>query len=253
MRTVAVLLVLVSLFGCVGVDRTAFSPSKPKEEDINSKHLDIERMIRSVPLVLYDGSAGAGVLFRCGDRIGVVTAAHLIADSDDTEDPTTTHGTKPITVIGFVPSTEIVEYGVRAKLITLNPTHDWALLEADRVASGMRFAEFSDKLPTIGETVWAVGSPLFDAGTLTKGIVSHPNITPALSRKSGVNYIHSDLMCAKGNSGGGLFDERGVCIGIVVRLHPHNNTTYSISTFYINEDLKSLMLGPPSLLPKFIP
>lgn len=248
MRASVVLVALASLVGCVSVDR---SPSTSKEEVV-SKRLDVERMVRSVPLVLYGGYAGAGVLFKSGDKVGLLTAAHLIADSKDMDDPKTTYGTKTINVIGFSPSTETVEYGVNAKLVTLDPKHDWALLEVDCVADGMRFSEFSDRLPTMGETVWAVGSPMFDAGTLTKGIVSHPDRIPAVAHDQMIRYIHSDLMCAEGSSGGGLFDDRGVCIGIVVRKHPNNSTAYSFSTFYINEDLNSSLLGAPDLMPKFI-
>jgi S1-C subfamily serine protease len=246
MRAAVVFIALASLVGCVSIDRS------PSNGQVVNKELDVERMMRSVPLVLYGGYAGAGVLFKSGDRVGLITAAHLIADSQDTDDPKTTYGTKTISVIGFKPATETVEYGVHAKLITLDPKHDWALLEVDCIADGMRFAEFSDRLPQIGNTVWAVGSPMFDAGTLTKGIVSHPDRVPAIAHDQMIRYIHSDLMCAEGNSGGGLFDDRGVCIGIVMRKHPINSTTYSFSTYYINEDLNSALLGPPDLMPKFI-
>jgi hypothetical protein len=44
--------------------------------------VDVERMVRAVPLVFYDGSAGAGVLFKTGDKVGMITAAHVIADGD---------------------------------------------------------------------------------------------------------------------------------------------------------------------------
>ena len=246
MRAAVLFIALASLIGCVGVE----NPPLVKEVVV-SKGMDVERMIRSVPLVLYGGYAGSGVLFKDGDRIGMLTAAHLLCDMPDENDPKATYGTKTINVVGFKPSTETVEYGVQGKLVSIDPKHDWALLELTAEAEGMEFAIFRDCIPKIGSSVWAVGSPMFDAGTLSKGIVCHPDRRPAIAHDRTVRYIHSDAACSEGSSGGGLFDEEGICIGIVVRKHPDNGSLYAFSTYYIREDLNTTMLEP-DLMPTFI-
>ena len=56
---------------------------------------------------------------------------------------------------------------------------------------------------------------------------------------------------AGGSSGGGLFTDDGVCIGIVVRRNPMNDTMYSVPTYLIHESICSMFL-PPDPMPIFV-
>lgn len=212
--------------------------------------INMEQMVESVPLVFYDGSAGAGVLFRDGKKIGCLTAAHVVADTNPLEPDSKdiTYGTKIIHITGYAAGTESLRYTTTAKMVALSPEEDWAVLEVQTEASEMQFSEFADRLPQIGETAWCVGSPLFNPGTLSKGIVCHPHRSLFLD-DGGMHYIHTDATGTIGSSGGGLFDENGVCIGIIVRKHPLNGTMYAIPTRRIHESLSQMFLRPDPFPP----
>lgn len=211
---------------------------------------DVEQMISSVPLVLYGGSAGSGVLFKNENRVGMLTAAHVISDSANPEKPTT-YGTQVITVVGYKPGTEIILYATTATILRLDPKQDWALLEIAVPHESMSFATFADRIPKIGEEVWMVGSPLLDVGTLSRGIVCHPDRSPSICSDTSLKFIHTDAVGAGGSSGGGLFDKNGICIGIVTRRNPITITMYAVSTYYIHEGICEGLLEP-DLMPEFV-
>ena len=212
----------------------------------------VEQMIKSVPLVFYDGGVGGGVLFKVGDKIGMITAAHVIGDHNATPTTPETYGTKPIGIVGFAIGTETVQYGSIAKLLAIDPLHDWAVLSIDSPHDDMRFSEFSSSLPAIGESVWAVGSPMGESGDITHGIVCHPWRMKPISATETAPFIHTDAAGTFGSSGGGLFNDKGVCVGIVLRKHPLNDTMYAISTYLIQEQICSLLLGVEPM-PPFVP
>lgn len=211
---------------------------------------DVEQMVASVPLVLYNGAAGSGVLFKTGERVGMITAAHVIADSLKPEEATT-YGTGVVSIVGYEPGTEKIVYATTATLLKLDPKQDWALLEIAVPHESMRFATFADRIPKIGEQVWMVGSPLLDVGTLSRGIVCHPDRSPSICSDTSLKFIHTDAVGAGGSSGGGLFDKNGVCIGIVTRRNPITITMYAVSTYYIHEGICEGLLEP-DLMPEFV-
>jgi len=247
MMTKAVIsLVMAALaVGCSMKQPTPVPPTVQAE-----KVLDVEQMVASVPLVLYGGGAGSGVLFKSGNRVGMITAAHVIADSPNPEKPTT-YGYQVISVVGYKPGTEIILYATTASILKLDPKQDWALLEISVPHESMQFASFGDRIPKIGEEVWMVGSPLLDVGTVSRGVVCHPDRSPSICSDTSLKFIHTDAVGAGGSSGGGLFDKNGVCIGIVVRRNPITLTMYAVSTYYIHEGICEGLLEP-DLMPEFI-
>ncbi|MEW6281850.1 MAG: trypsin-like peptidase domain-containing protein, partial [Candidatus Eremiobacterota bacterium] len=84
-----------------------------------------------------------------------------------------------------------------ALLQILDPPADLAYLSPDRIE--VRY----------GEPVYAFGSPLQFADTLTRGVVSHP-----LREIKGVRYIQTDASVNVGNSGGPLVNEQGRLLGL---------------------------------------
>lgn len=245
---IALALALVSLAtGCAESLRITAGTTTPMVE----KQVDVEQMVASVPLVFYGGSAGAGVLFKVGDKVGMITAAHVLSDSDTESPKITTFATKPIHILGYKPGTEAVDYTTTAKLVTLNPDEDWAVLEIAEEKEGMKFSSFADHLPRIGEGVWAVGSPVFDAGTVTRGVVCHPWRTPTINGEMKMKFIHTDAAGTMGSSGGGLFTDDGLCVGIVVRRNPLNDTMYAVPTRTIHESICGMFL-PPDPMPPFV-
>jgi S1-C subfamily serine protease len=237
--------IMAALFvGCASQKLTLTIPQ--------TKEIAVEQMIRSVPLVFYGGSAGAGVLFKSGDKIGCLTAAHVLADGDPNDPKSTlTYGKQIIHITGYVPGTEDLDYTTTAKLVAIDPKQDWAVLEVAEEKSGMQFSKFARHLPRIGEAVWSIGSPMFDAGTISRGVVCHPRRNPAVESEFSARYIHTDAAGTFGSSGGGLFTDDGLCVGIVVRKNPMNDTMYAVPTGVIEESLCAMFL-PPDPMPPFV-
>lgn len=179
----------------------------------------------------------------------MITAAHVLADTCTGEIPT--YGTAEIHIVGYAAGTERITYATRGSLVALDPKQDWAIVSLGVELPGMKFSNFADRLPRIGEDVWMVGSPLLDGGTLSRGIVCHPDRNPAICADKGLRFIHTDAAGTVGNSGGGLFDKNGVCIGIVVRSNSMSGTMYAVSTYYIHEWLHGSLLSP-DLSPPFV-
>ena len=74
------------------------------------------------------------------------------------------------------------------------------------------YLDWSDTIPMIGDTVYALGHGISQIWSLTQGILSYdyrPN--PA---SSFVHYIQTDAVINAGNSGGPLLNEDGEVIGV---------------------------------------
>jgi len=69
--------------------------------------------------------------------------------------------------------------------------------------------------PAVGDTVFAIGSPLGEKfqGTVTRGVVS------AERTENGHHYIQSDVTVQMGSSGGPLIDSQGRVIGLADKLN----------------------------------
>jgi len=96
--------------------------------------------------------------------------------------------------------------------------------------------------PQIGETVFAIGTPLDKdlAGTLTRGVVSATRVM------QGQPFIQSDVAVTHGNSGGPLVDENGQVLGMTVsgRL-ADDGAAVNINFFIpIDDALRVLALKP---------
>lgn len=92
----------------------------------------------------------------------------------------------------------------------------------------------------LGETVFAIGTPLSDEfqNTVTRGIVS------ATRMLDGQTFIQSDAGMTHGNSGGPLVDEKGAVVGLA-DLTNDNSKGSTINFFIpINDALKVLGLTP---------
>jgi serine protease Do len=99
----------------------------------------------------------------------------------------------------------------QVKIVAMNKFHDLALLKIDDKDAG-RFATVplgdSDAL-AVGETVFAIGSPLGLERTVTEGIVSTKT-----RQWQGELYLQTTAQINPGNSGGPLFNLRGEVIGV---------------------------------------
>ena len=103
-----------------------------------------------------------------------------------------------------------------AKLIGTDATTDLALIKIE--ASGLQPAEIGES-ETLkrGQTAIIIGNPLgYLEGSVSAGIISGLDRTLSFSDGSTIYHmIQTDASVNPGNSGGGLFNDRGQLIGIV--------------------------------------
>jgi S1-C subfamily serine protease len=106
--------------------------------------------------------------------------------------------------------------GYLAEYVGGSPRHDLAVLRIDAPPDSLHQLKLGDSdRVRVGQSVYAIGNPFGQSGTLTSGIVS------ALNRQiAGVtddiieDVIQIDASINPGNSGGPLLDSRGRLIGI---------------------------------------
>ena len=99
----------------------------------------------------------------------------------------------------------------QVRIIAINKFHDLALLHIeDKSASKFKFVMLggADAM-TVGDSVFAIGSPLGLERTVTQGIISTK--TRALE---GELYLQTSAQINPGNSGGPLFNMAGEVVGV---------------------------------------
>jgi putative serine protease PepD len=106
---------------------------------------------------------------------------------------------------------------LRASIIGRDPESDLAVLRVDRTPLAPVLLGNSDRL-SVGDGVFAVGTPLALPGTVTAGIVSAVDRTIEARDLGGVQRyyaaIQTDAAVNRGSSGGPLFDYAGRVVGV---------------------------------------
>jgi len=144
---------------------------------------------------------GSGMLVSALGQ--VVTNEHVVADASKVQVELSTR--------------ELLE----ARVIYADPLLDLALLEVRGGSNSLRPVEFSDRDPTPGEWVMAVGQPFGLGHTVTVGVISglhrdHDDLgrPPGLDPQGIWSFIQTDASINIGNSGGPLVDADGLVVGI---------------------------------------
>ncbi len=109
---------------------------------------------------------------------------------------------------------------VRGEVIGLDPYTDIAVIRADPSAVYFPTRRATERLPRIGERVYAFGSPFGFKFSMSEGIVSGLGREAAGSNVPGgyTNYIQTDAAVNPGNSGGPLVNADGHVIGMNVAI-----------------------------------
>ena len=150
-----------------------------------------------------NGGQGSGVVVQ--PRGLIVTNAHVLQGADTAEVRTA------------------VGTSIEASVAVSDPAQDLAVLQP--VASpgpGAVLADETNAL-TVGDEVFAIGSPFGLQNTVTAGIVS------ALRTRGGRPLIQFDASVNPGNSGGGLFDLAGRLVGIPTSIESPNGGNVGIA------------------------
>lgn len=145
----------------------------------------ISAVLRST--VVLETADGSGTGFVAGDDL-VVTAAHVVAGSSEV-----------LVRLGAVE--------VQGEVIRSDADRDLALVAVELDAPALPFATSE---PEPGTSVFAVGNPLGEGLSTSRGIVSGYRTT------GGLRDLQTDATINPGNSGGPLVDEVGTVVGVVV-------------------------------------
>ena len=145
------------------------------------------------PQYVQDG-AGSGVIISEDGYI--ITNAHVISGASQIK----------------VRTSDKTEY--EAELIGSDSKSDIAVLKIEATGLTPAVVGNSDNL-VVGEFTLAVGNPMGTlGGTVTNGIISARNRDITVQGQT-MNLLQTNAAVSPGNSGGGLFNEKGELIGIV--------------------------------------
>lgn len=145
------------------------------------------------PQYVQDG-AGSGVIISEDGYI--ITNAHVISGASQIK----------------VRTSDKTEY--EAELIGSDSKSDIAVLKIEATGLTPAVVGNSDNL-VVGEFTLAVGNPMGTlGGTVTNGIISALNRDITVQGQT-MNLLQTNAAVSPGNSGGGLFNEKGELIGIV--------------------------------------
>ena len=137
---------------------------------------------------------GHGSGFIVGKSGYVLTNAHVVGDAQSVQ---------VVTSMGLE---------IQGRVLHVDKGRDVALISTPlRIQAPVNL---NPDLPSVGESIFAVGSPLKEelAMTVTKGIVSAVRTDSA----SGNVFLQGDAAVSPGNSGGPVFDEQGAVVAISV-------------------------------------
>src|SRR5919198_565493 len=167
--------------------------------------------------------AAQGSGFVISSKGYVLTNSHVITNAGE--------GSGPVKAASHL----YVEFSdgdrVDARVVGWDVFDDIGLLRIDPSQHALAPVPLGDSATVVvGEPVAAIGSPLGNENSLGVGIVSatHRSIDSLTSRYSLIDAIQTDAPINHGNSGGPLFDARGLVIGINAQIRSDSGTAEGV-------------------------
>jgi len=166
-----------------------------------SKNFSVDAIKPYVVTIRIGQGHGSGVI--TGKNGYVVTNSHVVGAAQSVQ---------IITALGL-------EF--EGKVVAVSKVRDVALIKTPMKIRTPIAIDF--EMPTVGNEIFAVGSPLKEelSLTVTKGIASAVRKDPA----SGNIFIQGDAAISPGNSGGPLLDNSGNLIGLSVAKYSGDNVS----------------------------
>jgi len=195
--------------------------------------LTVEQIIRqSKPaVVMVRMSDGSGTGFIVDPSGLLVTNAHVVAADDETMRYDRAYAEK-VTVM-FADGRM-----VPALVVGFNPDKDLALIQLPPNPAGWPTVALGDSARLVeGEEVVALGYPLGQPFTATRGIVSGLG-----SRGNGyVQHIQTDAAINPGNSGGPLFNAQGQVVGVNTLIESIGGGSDGIGLSITSQDVRAAL------------
>ena len=189
----------------------SYTYAVPETSEVKTLPDVVEEVEGSVVTVVTNEGSGSGVMVAKSETensIYIFTCLHVIegASASSIEAITFDGITRDVTIVGADIDTDIAVLKIAA--------FDDAVIANVRAISDLGDGKDFSVLRR-GESVFLIGNPLgILEGSVTSGIIS---ATRRMITISGQNYnvIQTDAAVNRGNSGGPLFDETGLLIGII--------------------------------------
>lgn len=191
----------------------ASKSEKSQGENRNSETVPLERVIQGVAAIETDtGASGSG--FFVGPKCSVITNEHVV------------HGASTIILRTSGKGLYV------AQVLFSDADRDLALLTTNASQCLALLLEPQNTI-AVGDEVFAIGNPLGQEGTVTRGIVSAlRNMT------DGARYVQTDASLNPGNSGGPLVNRAGHVIGVnTFKLKDSSGLNFAISVL----DVRSVL------------
>lgn len=170
-------------------------------------------------------SRGSGVIYRIADdnkTIYFITCYHVISGYEDKVWVLLPSQLKPIAV-------SVVSYSSHYDIAVLKYKSSTT---ADDVLEGCTPIQIYDSsYLSLGDDSFAVGNPLSNGFSVTKGVVSRINTLITVDNNNFLSReIQTDAAINPGNSGGGLFNAEGKFIGLInAKLNSSKSGTTTIT------------------------
>ncbi len=169
--------------------------------------------------IFTDSSAGSGVIYKLDKEKGdayIITNFHVVYNENT--------GKISSQINAYLYGMQVQEYGIPAEYVGGSKNYDIAILKVTAstilmksIATAITVAD-SDKVAIL-DTAIAIGNPEGAGISATVGYINvdSENITVATDGVTSVSLrvMRTDAAVNSGNSGGGLFNEKGELIGIV--------------------------------------
>jgi S1-C subfamily serine protease len=176
-------------------------------------------------VALFGGAASQGSGFVVSDDGYVLTNSHVI----------TTAGEGSPTEEADAAGTVFVEFRdrdrIRARVVGWDVYDDVGLLKVDPAEHELDPVPLGDSgRVVVGEPVAAIGSPFGRTSSLSVGVVAATEraIESLTSDYNLVDAIQTDAPINRGNSGGPMFDARGLVIGINAQIRSESGTAEGV-------------------------
>jgi S1-C subfamily serine protease len=176
-------------------------------------------------IALFGGAASQGSGFVVSDDGYVLTNSHVI----------TTAGDGSPTEEADAAGTVFVEFRdrdrIRARVVGWDVYDDVGLLKVDPAEHELDPVPLGDSSRVVvGEPVAAIGSPFGRTSSLSVGVVAATEraIESLTSDYNLVDAIQTDAPINRGNSGGPMFDARGLVIGINAQIRSESGTAEGV-------------------------
>ena len=157
---------------------------------------------------VYDiGGMGSGTVLKKTDtEMYILTCYHVVRNTDILS---SIFKVDAVVTVGYVREDTITNHvqglvSYAAKIIKTDPENDLALLKVFFNDPELITMPIAKTEPQKGDKVFSIGNPLEILRTVSKGILSN--------KKEG--FYYSDNTSTFGNSGGGLFNQKGELIGV---------------------------------------